>query len=92
MAVPTWSQLTFLTAGQQSKAADFAAIGAAFVLFQQGKGPAPDTSAVTYSQAKAAEALLRDLITLVGPAQAGIKYVREQSQKAALAANEVSNP
>lgn len=91
MAV-TWSQLTFLTAGQQSKAADFAAIGAALALYQSGKGPLPDLSAVTQSQAKAADALLRNLIDLVGPAQTGIKYAKATFEAQALAAFQAANP
>jgi hypothetical protein len=92
MAVPTWSQLTFLSAGQQAKAAEFAAIGAAYALFRSGRGPKPDISGVTYSQAKAAEAILRDLGALVIPAQMGIRYVREVEKQTALDALEAANP
>lgn len=92
MAIPTWSQLTFLTAGQQTKAAQFADIGQQWALYQAGKGPLPDLSPVTYSQAKAAEGLMKDLGSLVGPCQIGIRYVREVVQKQALADLESANP
>ncbi len=90
--VVTWDQLTFLTAGQQAKAAQFATIGQAYALFQQGKGPLPDLSTVTQSQAKAADAILRTLIDLVGPAQAGIKYAKATFEAAALKAFQDANP
>ena len=92
MAIPTWSQLTFLTGPQQTKAAQFAAIGEAVALWRAGNGPVPDTSAVTYSQAKAAESVLKDLGSLVGPAQLGIRFMREKSQNQALADYEAANP
>jgi len=88
----TWSQLTFLSAAQQTKAQQFADIGNAYALYQQGKGPLPDLSLVTQSQAKAADALLRDLMTTVGPAQAGIKYAKSVFEAAALAAFQAANP
>ncbi len=92
MAVPTWSQLTFLTAPQQTKAAEFAAIGNAYSLWKQQKGPKPDISGVTQSQAKAADSALRDLGSLVGPARVGIQYVKEVNEAAALAAYQAANP
>jgi hypothetical protein len=92
MAIPTWSQLTFLTAAQQSKAAEFATIGQAYTLWQSGRGPKPDISGVTQSQAKTADGLLRDLITLVGPAQQGIKYVKQVNEQIALDAYQAANP
>lgn len=91
MAV-TWSQLTFLTAPQQTKLAEFASIGNAFALWKQGKGPAPNISGVTQSQAKAADNQLRDLGSLVGPARVGIQYAKEQNEAAALAAYQAANP
>lgn len=92
MATPTWNQLTFLTAAQQTKAADFASIGIAWALWKNNEGPKPDLSAVTQSQAKAADVLLRSLIDLVGPAQAGIKYARSEFETQALAAFQAANP
>ncbi len=86
MAV-TWDQLTFLTPAQQTKAAQFAVIGQAVTAFQT-----PDLSTVTQSQAKAAEALLRTLIDLVGPAQIGIHYARKTFEDAALKAFQDANP
>ncbi len=91
MAV-TWDQLTFLTAGQQAKAAQFATIGQAVALFRAGLGPAPDLSAVTQSQSKAAEVLLAQLVALIGPAQVGIRYSRDVFEAAALAAFQQANP
>jgi hypothetical protein len=92
MAVPTWSQLTFLTGPQQTKAAEFAAIGQAFALWKSGKGPKPSLSGVTYSQTKAADGLLRDLGSLIGPAKVGIDFAREEYRKEALVALEAANP
>lgn len=92
MAVPTWSQLTFLTGPQQTKAAEFAAYGAAYSLWKAGKGPPPNPGTLTHSQAKAADALLRDLGTLIGPAIVGIRAFREANRDQALADFETSNP
>ncbi len=92
MAVPTWSQLTFLTANQQTKAAQFASIGQACALWKSGKGPQPDTSAVTYPQARGADLILRDLGSLVGPAKVGIQYVMELHAAEVKAADDAANP
>jgi hypothetical protein len=92
MAVPTWSQLTFLTGPQQAKAAEFAAIGNAYSLYLGHKGPLPDLSGVTQSQAKTARALLKDLGTLVGPAEVGIKYATTTFEAAAMAEYQAENP
>lgn len=90
--IVTWSQLTFLSAAQQTKASEFAAIGNAYALWQQGRGPKPNISSVTQSQAKAADGLLRDLGALIGPAHVGIKYVIDTNRDAALVAYEAANP
>jgi hypothetical protein len=82
-----WDDFNNLTAGQKAKAAQFAAIGEALAA-----GTAPDLSSVTYSQAKAADLILRDMQTLVGPAIAGIKYVKKVSQAEAIAAFDAANP
>ena len=92
MAVPTWSQLTFLTTNQQTKLAEFAAIGSALGAWRAGKGPAPNISGVTYSQAKAGDAALRDLGSLIGPAKVGIEYIRQLKRDQALVDFDAANP
>lgn len=86
----TWDEFASLTAAQKNKLAQFAAIGAA--LGGAGPNPNPDISMVNYSQAKAAEAWLRELHSLVGPAAEGVKHVRRKAREAALAALEAANP
>jgi hypothetical protein len=90
--VVTWDQLTFLTASQQALAAKFEKIGKDLAAYQNGKGPPPDTSTVTQSQAKGADQILRELMDLVGPAQNGIKYVNKVNEEAALKAYQDANP
>ncbi len=92
MAVPTWSQLTFLSGAQQTQAAAYATLGNAYALWKAGKGPKPDISAFTFGNAKTAGGLLRDLGTLVGPAQVGIRYVLETRRQENLDALDAANP
>lgn len=87
-----WDQLTFLTAAQQAKAAEFAAIGEATTSFNQGRGEKSNLDKVTPSEVKAIDALLRTLMDLIGPAQAGIKYARAEFEAAALKAFQDANP
>lgn len=91
MAV-TWDQLTFLSPAQQAKAAQLATIGAAVALYRRAGSPVPDISSVTYSQAKAAEVLLRQLQDLVGPAAMAIDYIRQVQRQSAVDTMEASNP
>lgn len=92
MATPTWDQFTFLTPAQQNKAAQFEAIGIAWTLWKQGKGPPPDYSTVTYSQTKAADAMLRSAIDRLGPAQRGVNLAKAKYEADALAAYQAANP
>lgn len=89
MTTITWSQLTFLSSGQQAKAAQFAAIGAAV---RAQSGTPPDLSQVTQSQAKAAEVLLKDLMSFIDDARRGIAYARSTFEAAALQAFQDANP
>ena len=91
----TWDQLAFLSPAQQAKAAQFAVIGTALNTRPSPGNPNPppvDTSTVTYSQAKAARALLADLQALVGPAVIGINYVIKKGQDDAATAFDQANP
>jgi hypothetical protein len=92
MAVPTWSQLTFLTGPQQTQAAAYATLGNAIALWRSGKGPKPDISAFSYQSSKTADGLLRDLATLTGPAKMGIEYVYKIRRQENLDALDAANP
>jgi hypothetical protein len=84
----TWDDFNNLTAAQKTKAAQFAAIGNAL----RPGAPPPDTSMVTYSQAKAALALVQDIKDLVEPALRGAQYVRTVGQNQAVASFDQANP
>lgn len=92
MATPTWNQLTFLTANQQTLAASLAAKGNEQTLFLQGKGPKPDMSGFTTSQLKAADLMLRDLGNLIGPARTAIAYGMELRKQETIDAWNAANP
>lgn len=85
-----WTDFSNLTAAQRTKLAEFAAIGVA--LGGQQPNPNPNTSSVTYSQAKAAMVFFKELNTLVGPAVDGARFVIKKSQKQALIDLDSANP
>ena len=64
-----------LTAGQKTKIADAIAIGNAL-----RDNPNPDISAVTPEQAKAINAFIRDVNTLLGPAFLASQYIRQKTK------------
>jgi hypothetical protein len=84
----TWDQLTFLTGPQQTLAAQFAAVGAAMT----NTNPHPPIGALTLSQAKSAEAKLRELHNLVGPAIRGVQEVKARLYDANKASFDAANP
>jgi hypothetical protein len=88
MAVPTWSQLTFLTAQQQTKMAQMAVEGAKVNV----RGPLPDLTNITYSQVKGARQALRELHDLIGPTLRLINYATEFYQKKAVSDFDAANP
>jgi ABC-type cobalamin transport system ATPase subunit len=97
MAVPTWSQFTFLSAAQQAKAEQLSEIGRALQLMDWKPRPGqpvnpPDISGVTYSQVKAAEVFLKELETFLTPAALAVVYIRRKKQAEQLAALEAANP
>lgn len=85
----TWDDFStaFLSAAAKTKAQEFAAIGNAL-----RTNATPDISGVTYSQMRAADAKMRELHTLVGPALLGLKYVKEKMEAAALQSYKDANP
>lgn len=78
---------TFLTNAQKTKAAEFAAIGEALKT-----NPNPDISGVTYSQMRSAEAKMRELQTLIGPAMRGLKHVKDKMEADAVQTYKNANP
>ena len=87
----TWDDFnsTFLSAAAKTKAQEFAAIGAAL---NASPGATPDISSVTYSQMRAADAKMRELHTLVGPALKGLNYVKSKLEDGAVQAFNDANP
>lgn len=89
MATPTWSQLTYLTANQQTKMAAFATEGAKIGV--RGSPP-PDLTNLTWSQAKAARQSMRELHDLINNAERGIQYAIEFYRKKATDDADAANP
>jgi hypothetical protein len=89
-----WSDFntTYLSAAQQTKAAQLEAIGRALELYRAGKGPKPDISAVTMSQAKAAKTKNEDIQALLIPAVTGTEYVIRRLKDEAADAFDAANP
>lgn len=85
-----WSDFSNLTPAQRAKLAEFAAIGTVMGGLQPT--PNPDTSAVTYSQAKQAQAFLRELHTLVGPVVTAARFVIQKGRDKALSDFDSANP
>jgi hypothetical protein len=85
----TWDDFStaFLNAGAKAKAQEFAAIGEALKT-----NPTPNISGVTYSQMRAADAKMREMNTLIGPAMRGIAYVKKKMEDAATQAFKDANP
>lgn len=92
MAVPTWSQLTFLTGPQQAIAAQFETYGKALSAWKGSGSPKPSQGTLTYSQAKAAEKLFKDLGTLLSPALLGIREVKDNATAQAVSDFDAANP
>lgn len=88
-----WSdfQTSYLSAAQQTKAAQLETIFNAMVLQRTG-GPKPDISAVTMSQAKAARVKNTDIRTLVDKAVVGADYVIQRLRDEAAQSFDDSNP
>lgn len=87
-----WSdfQASYLSAAQQTKAAQLETIGRAVSAYRQGTGPKPDISAITMTQAKAAKVKNDDIRALVDWAVVGAEYVIRQLREDAANAAEAA--
>lgn len=85
-----WTDFGNLTNAQRTKLMEFAAIGTAMGGPQGNQNP--NTSAVTYSQAKAVVLWMKELNDLVGPAIIGAKHVVAKGQKQAIDIFDQANP
>lgn len=86
MTVPTWNQLTFLTAPQQATGAALAIKGQEYIEWKNRRGPKPDMSGFTSPQLRIANGLFKDLETLLSPARIAIQLTLEERQDAVVAA------